>query len=1151
MNKTKLMVMLALIGWIGGVGGAELATENVPNPRLSPRPVSVGGVATPCLNLGGEWRFNPAPPVGFGSALDVSAGTNWAAIQVPGQWLQQGFTVDPKTAAGYRRKVAIPADWAGRRVKLRCDGVYSLATIWVNGREIGKHEGGFTPFEFDVTDAVTPGAEAVLSLAVRSTSHADDIGGGSRYACHDLGGIPRKIQLFALPPVNLASLHVEPIFENGFEQATLRVDLVVANDGAASAGALNGRLELRDPRGQPAGTVAFAVPPLAACTTTVVRVSLPVSKPELWDVEHPRLYALTVTLGEGAAIESVSRRVGFRKAEMVDKQFALNGRKLMVRATARHEMDPLRGRSLEGDIWRRDVELLLRGNVNLLRTSHYPPPEELLDICDELGLMVQCEGPFCWAHTKAQPEVVESQLMEMVEACRNHPSVVMWSLGNESQFSAGFKSVATWLRQNGPSIPTMFSYSEGSLDFVDMASHHYPSVDAIKRVAPFNPVGTFFDEYAHLSDSNRRELLSDPGVRDVWGYKLARLWDAMKANPGAIGGAIWVGFDETYFLPGGRPVGYGALGMIDGWRRPKPEYWHMVKVYSPVCLLETQVPLPAAGEPVRLTVENRSDFADLNEMRFNWTLAGVSGESKAQAAPGMKGTLEIPVTGAVAGSELELHVIGPRGFEVDAYSWRLGEGAAVVPPPLRPAGALTLKRTDGEIAILGKDFSYTLDAASGLIKAGTAGGRELPISGPCLTVIPMNAENGGDRQLKGKEPHIEPLWGLCTGWKASAVDARQQGDAVVVVKVSGAYGEAAGDYELTFDGAGRLSVRWSFTSRSDKEIDLRQHGIAFALPKECDTLAWRRRGQWNYYPADHIGRLEGKVRAASGRPFCGWFIGPSERPDWPWSEDWNQYGCNDFRSAKLNILTAMLHDERSLGLRAVAAADRHAHAWMDGDRAFLAVLDYANDGVNEGLAKERRGVPPRVIEPGGVIAGSAQVEMVGGATDAAAAMSFVVPASSERVTVVEPHAVVTVAQADVATPAAPAPGKAPVSSAQSSLVAMVSRDYGIERNMTALEMERIGAVSKVKIIGGAAGDTLFDVLTFCQIAKARGCKYYVVLSAEECGDFSWTYFVGFTNKEKPDMKKEFGAGYSDRDEKGRTRPIVRVADYESRLVVKQ
>jgi hypothetical protein len=1103
----RAITTIVVTGLMIGLRSSGAEPQGLP-PRISPKPAAVAGMASPTLDLGGEWRFHPAPPVDFGKISSKPDGNGWGAIQVPGQWTQQGFTVDTKTAAGYWRTVALPADWAGRRVKLRCDGVYSRATVWINGREIGKHEGGFTPFEFDITDALKPGGQAVIALAVRSSSDADEYAQGLRYACHDIGGITRKIQLLALPAVNVAALHVNTRFEGGFDKAVLEAELTVANEGNTPAPASGGVMELRDPQGQAVAKTDLEVPAMTAGGTARVKLQLPVFNPQLWDVEHPRLYTLTTTLGSGPAAETLATRVGFRQVEIRDKGFWVNGRAVKLRGICRHESHPLQGRCMRGDEWRKDVEVLARANINFVRTSHYPPAEELLEACDELGMLVQCEAPFCWAHPRVMNGIVLSQVQEMVEFNRNHPSIVMWSLGNESQFGPAMKAATAWVRDADPARPLMFSYSEGSLDYVDMASHHYPDTKAIVRVTKGEkPV--FFDEYAHLSDSNRRELISDPGVRDVWGYKLAKLWELMRTEPGSLGGAIWVAMDDTFFLPGGRTVGYGAWGPLDGWRRPKPEYWHVAKVYTPVRILEEQVPVPAAGQPIRLTVENRSDCADLKEMRFNWKLADESGQASVEAAPGQRGTLAIAVKGNdLMGKELEVHVVGPRGFEVDAYRFILGEGPAGVPAPLRKAGELKLTQAGGEIVIQGEGFGYVVDATTGQLKLAKVADRQLPLAGPCLTVIPMNAENGGDRQLKGKEPDVKPLWGLCTAWKATSVSAAKSADRIVV-KVAGNYAEAVGGYELAFDGAGRLTVAWNFTS--PVEVDLRQLGIVFSLPKTCDTLTWRRRGQWNFYPDDHIGRLSGQAKAFPGTPFCGLF-GPRTKPGWPWSEDTLAHGCNDFRATKLNILTATLCDERSVGLRAVAAADRHAHAWMDGDQAFFAVLDYANDGVNEGLARDRRGVPVRVIEKGGVIAGSAQVELVGGPADAA-----------------EPL------------PASKGMTEGP------ALVYLDSRDYGISRNMTAMEMERGAAVSRIKIIGGASGDTRFDVRTFCQVAKARGRKYYVLLKAEECGDFSWTYHVGFTDNPAPDIKKEFGAEFSETDESGNKRPVVRVADLDARL----
>jgi beta-galactosidase len=972
-------------------GGPKAATSEksdrltVPTPRLSPLPAT-----NRQLSLNGSWRFNPALPDNP-AVLSAGTATNWKPIRVPGEWVTQGFNVPTNQFAAYFREFRVPKDWLGSRIKLRFDTVHSLAKVWVNGREAGKHEGGFVPFELDVTDAVQPGTNSIV-VAVQNESTSDVLASATQYATHPLGGITRKVTLFAVPRINIAALALTTRFEPGYRNANLQYHLELANESAAGANAVV-RFTLLAPDGRSidipshSGGLHLAPDQLKPQTTYAADGAISVADVRQWDPEHPHLYTLQTELESGSSREVALQRFGFRQVEVRGNQVFLNGYPIKLRGVCRHEVHPLLGRSLEPELWRQDAELLRAGNCNFIRTSHYPPAEEFLEACDQLGLLVECEAPLCWVQHNANrtwrrwnyldpkylPYLLEANLAN-VAFNRNHPSIIIWSLANESYWSPLFAEVLKRVKELDPSRPVSFhdqcwGNSNNGGSQADIAVYHYPGQNGpaacTKEARPVD-----FGEYCHLNAYNRREQIADPGLRDIWGLGLAGMWESMRTNQGCLGGSIWAAIDDTFFLPDGGTVGYGTWGPLDGWRRTKPEFWHMAKSYSPVRIVETNLALPAAGGALRLTVENRSDCANLSEFSFDWTIAGESGVARTAAEPGQRGILEIPASRNLAGRELELRVTGPRGFLVDAYRFSLGGESTPTPPPSHELGSLELVQDAHTISVNGNAFCYVFATGSGQLLQARAGRSELGLAGPCLTLVPLDGEGGGT-QMTGREPAFQPLWGLCTDWKASVVKAEKTGT-VVTLRSQGAYAEAKGGYEMTIDGTGRLKVAWTFTL--NKALNPRQTGVTFVLPRTCQTLSWRRRGQWSWYPEDHIGRAVGTTKAFPAHASCG-LAGPRTQPTWPWSEDYNEYGCNDFRSTKLNIFFAQLVDDQGLGLRALAAADRHAHAWMDGSHACLLVADYANDGAEKFL-QATRAIANRPIAMGGTVAGSAQVEVV-------------------------------------------------------------------------------------------------------------------------------------------------------------------------------
>jgi hypothetical protein len=963
--------------------GAEL-------PRLTPPPVRVTGMERLRLSLNGTWAFCVAPGEAFPTSSSAGAAP-WADIQVPGEWAMQGFTVAPGTAAGYRRTFERPETWGGQRVKLRCDAVYSDCTVWLNGKRIGGHQGGFTPFELDVTDAVQPGRNTI-ALSVKNASLADTLASGTAYAAHVLGGITRNIYLFAVPGVHIARLQVTTDLDAAYQDAVLHAQCLVANEGTQRADGVHCRLTVAPwtpahnghsaaqgpgpaasshrPARAPSGSVHDGQAALDAqvgrvdsAGETAVNAEMSIRRPLLWDPEHPNLYVLRAELiVDGKMVEVVEQRFGFREVEVRGNQLFVNGTPVKLRGVCRHEVHPLHGRSLPPGQWREDVEIFRQGNCNFIRTSHYPPAEEFLNACDELGMFVEDEAPFCWAkdHRGEALHLVVKQTLEMVERDMSHPCVLFWSLANESEWGASFSASSRAVRQADPSRPQIFSYGQ-----VDLASRHYPGPRGPDRVAGA-ALPTIFDEYAHLNAYNRFELVTDPGIRDAWGQGMAAMWEQMRLSRGCLGGALWAAIDDAFAMPDGSWVGYGTWGPIDGWRRLKPEFWHMKKAYSPVRVKQRAVARPEKGDPITIEVENRFTFSDMKECAIDWATpvtpwgrvsegAGDTVEDRpstprhpwgtsrlerhlTESIPaGTSGRLVIPVQAEdLAGKALYLRFSGPRGTVVDEYLLPIGETEAVVPPRAHTPSVHTVAVEEDRdfLTVTAGEWTYRVSRATGQVACG-----EVLLGGPHLMLLPLNG--GGGKQMTGESHTYAPYSHTCRDWTRGKVEADER-DGTVEIKVTGRYTEAEGAYSIRFTPDGSVQVTYDFVCL--EEINPRQVGVVFDVPKACDTLAWVRDGQWTFYPAHHIGRRVGRTRAFEGVHLCG-PAGPRVRPHWPWLKDGNELGSNDFRSTKESIRHASLTAPGGHGVKILSDGSQHARAWMEGEKVRLLVADYTNPGA--------------------------------------------------------------------------------------------------------------------------------------------------------------------------------------------------------------
>ena len=940
----------------------------VPQPVYTPYPATVSGVKNERMTLNGKWDFNPAPSKNFPKN---TSGT-WKPIDVPAHWTMQGFTVKDGTYAGYKRNFNVDRDWMGKSIRLRFDSVFSDCVIFVNGQEVGRHLGTFTAFEFDVTKFVKAGKNSV-ALKVRNDSVADILGSLNQYANFPLGGILRKVTLFAVPKVHISDLRIDTQFDKAFVDSTLNLQFEVTNDsnrtitgseiGVSVANAFKGQRKI-------------AIPTIEAGEKVVVNAAIKVVAPKKWDNEHPNLYTLKCILKtNNKKTELVKKRFGFRQVEVRGNQMFVNGKAIKLAGVCRHEAHPLLGRSLTMKEWRKDAELYMKGNVNFIRTSHYPPAEEFIEVCDELGLFVEIEAPIGWIghganyywrkhkykSPKWYPYILQANL-ETIRFHRNNPSVILWSMANESYWSTNFVKVQDHVTAEDTTRPHAFhdqAYggwnNQGSNSPV--SNMHYPGPNGANRIKDWTrPI--VFGEYTHLNVYNRQELVADPGVRNTWGDCVDKLWNKMYATQACLGGSIWSGIDDLFLLPNGKAVGYGAWGPIDGWRRPKPEYFFLKKVYSPIIVKTKTV---VAGKSATIEVENRHTFTNVNELIIKWKVGNKTGTAVTNIEPRTTGTLKI-VTSLKDGDELSVAFYSKKGYKIDQFDIPVGEKKALPSAHALKAQAIKVKEVKNQLTIKGKNFICKFDTKTGMITSLTKNGKVVIRDGVTLVIAPLKT-GGCFPNHSADTPAWDPV---CANWKASGTKVTKTADAVSVV-VTGAYTEAKGTLTYTVSGNGIIKIDYDFTML--KKVDPRQVGLSLNLDGRFDQVTWERTANFSGFPKEHIARLRGTAPAFyDGKP--NYKVDEKgtvhrkfmrKQPNHPWSEDCNELGSADFRGTRTGILFYQLSAKNGDKVTILSDGKQAGRCRVDGDKTRLYSIDIDTGGaelfLNSHLGYLRHNLP--------------------------------------------------------------------------------------------------------------------------------------------------------------------------------------------------
>lgn len=513
--------------------------------------------STRYLLLSGTWRFRlcrcPAetPPDFADPGYDDS---DWIDIRVPGDWQIQGHGTpiytnvrepfepaepphvphDRNETGLYRLRFTLPTDWEGRRIFVTFEGAKSFLRVWLGGREVGLSKDSMTSAEFELTPYLSPG-ENVLACQVIRWSDASYLEDQDFWR---LSGLFRDVYLTARPDPYLRDVTVTTTFDPDYRDAVLRVEARVRG---VSGLPVRVRATLYDALFQAVGEPLVS-PSTVSDDSGDVAIDLEqaLTAPRRWSAEDPYLYTLVIELlgPDGAVLEATRQRVGVRQVELRDGQLLVNGRPILLRGVNRHEHDPAVGRYVSTDLMLTDILLLKRHHINAVRTSHYPNDPRWYDLCDEYGIYLydeaNIESHAVWDRLTKDPDwepAFLDRVQRMVERDKNHPSVIVWSLGNESGFGPNHVACSEWIRAHEPTRLIHY-HPAGDDPAVDILGPMYPSVQQIIDLArtPGETRPVIMCEYAHSMGNSTGNL--------------KEYWDAIYTHRRLQGGFIWDWIDQ-------------------------------------------------------------------------------------------------------------------------------------------------------------------------------------------------------------------------------------------------------------------------------------------------------------------------------------------------------------------------------------------------------------------------------------------------------------------------------------------------------------------------------------------------------------------------------------------------------------------------------
>lgn len=855
-------------------------------------------------SLNGTWKFKwiktplLVPADFFAPNYNTN---NWDNIAVPGNWQLQGnydppiftnikhpFPANPPfvpkedtNATGlYKRSFTVPASWKDKQVYLHFAGVQSALHVWVNGKQVGYHEDGMTPAEFNITKFLKDGENSVSAQVINWSD-------GSYLEDQDfwrLSGIYRDVFLYATPNVHIRDFHVKTDLDENYVNAVLDVTVKLGNPSNKNIDKNTVKLTLSDARGKLV-TGKIISPPF--------NITESISSPAKWTAETPNLYLLTLQLldEKGKVLETINHKIGFRKVEIRNGQLLVNGQAVEIKGVNRHEFDMYEGRTISRELMVKDIMLMKQLNINAVRTSHYPNAPEWYSLCDEYGLYVMDEANLesheLWANKKvylsedaAWTKAFVERGTAMVERDKNHPSIIFWSMGNETGWGKNFDSMYAAIKRIDPTRPVHYESQipayEKILSRYDIISLMYPSVPEIIRFMnedPSRPV--IICEYAH-------------GMGNSIG-NFRWYWDAFYKFPRLQGGFIWDWVDQGLRSKDANGNEYWNIvnymdganandGLVGPDRHVQPECYEVKKVLQNCNVNE----IDAANG--KFEINNGFFFRSLDDILLQWSLvkngniiqSGVINQLNVQ--PQSSAVVQIPLNKSLLkpGGEYFLNFSfrqkaatpwAAKGFEIAAEQIAIQGKLSPVPSKTNELPALELLQGE-DVIVRSPSFTAVFSKKTGTLSSYKFKGKEY-LSAPVVPNfwrVPTDNDEGGSQNS------------YASRWRAAGLDdiivkPLELKAALVQPQIATVYaknevllkkGSIQYTAVYTIYGNGDIKTELAF-EMSGPIPPLARVGMQLQLPASFSEVSWYGKGPFESYQdrmeSAFAGVYKGKVSA--------------------------------------------------------------------------------------------------------------------------------------------------------------------------------------------------------------------------------------------------------------------------------------------------